>query len=458
MNLSEYISGLRNKSVTVIGMGISNAPLIDLLLDNNINVSVRDKTPEAKLAGAAELKRRGAKLILGDAYIDSIDEDVIFRTPGLHPQQPAITAAVARGAVLTSEMEAFFDVCPCKIIAVTGSDGKTTTTSLVAQLLRDGGYTVHLGGNIGRPLLCDAGSMKADDIAVLELSSFQLLTLGKSADVSVVTNVSPNHLDIHKDLAEYIDAKKNVFRHAGRGSMLVLNYDNETSRAFAAEAPGSVSYFSRTAAPSDGACLDGGDIYVVRGGERQRVMAAADIRMPGVHNVENVLAAFAAVQTLVSAEIMANVAMTFAGVEHRIEPVRELNGVRFFNDSIASSPSRTIAGLRSFPDKVILIAGGKDKGIEYDALAPELIEHVKTLVLTGATAAKIKKVLTEHPQYCGVPRIIEDDDFAGAVRAAYGAAEPGDTVILSPASTSFDKFKNFEERGNVFKRIVNELE
>jgi UDP-N-acetylmuramoylalanine--D-glutamate ligase len=348
-------------------------------------------------------------------------------------------------------------VCPCKIVAVTGSDGKTTTTSVIAKLLEKQGYKVYIGGNIGTPLLDKAGQMTENDIVVLELSSFQLMTMNCSPDIAVVTNVAPNHLDVHRDMQEYIDAKKNVFIHQNKSGRVVLNADNDITSDFVKEAKGEYFMFSRKRIVYNGVYCQNGVIYHAVNGTDTEIMKESEIFLPGVHNVENYMAAFAALRGLVSRENMRTVAMEFRGVEHRIELVREMRGVKYYNDSIASSPSRTTAGLRSFNQKVILIAGGKDKGVPFDSLGTEIVEHVKKLVLTGLTADKIRAAVENCPQYRGEPEIFTCDEFKEAIEKASSLAERGDVVILSPACTSFDRFKNFEERGNTFKAIVNEL-
>ena len=455
MTVSEYLTSLKNKRVAVIGIGVSNTPLIRMLLGAGIDVTACDKNNRDGLGNTAEeLERLGARLQLGEDYMAGLDQDVIFRTPGLRPDVPALEAARERGAEITSEMEVFFRVCPCKIIAVTGSDGKTTTTTIISELLKAAGYNVHVGGNIGRPLLPDAASMDPSDVAVLELSSFQLMTMNQSPDIAVVTNVSPNHLDVHKSMDEYIAAKANVFAHQSSQCLAVFNYDNDITRAFAEEARGRCVCFSRQEKLPQGVYVKENAIW---SGERE-VLPLADILIPGVHNVENYMAAVAAVEGMVSDEVIRKVAQTFGGVEHRIELVRTLNGVRYYNDSIASSPTRTIAGLRSFSEKVILIAGGYDKKIPFDELGVEITKHVKLLVLTGTTAPKIRAAVEAVPGYPGAnPKILEFDDFRQAVLAAHAAAQPGDVVILSPACASFDRFKNFMLRGEAFKKIINEL-
>ena len=457
MTLREYVDSIRNKRVAVIGIGVSNTPLLDMLLAEGIRVTACDKrTREQMGLQAEELERRGCTLHLGEDYLKGLDADVIFRTPGLRPDVPEIAACVARGADLTSEMEVFFRVCPCPIIAVTGSDGKTTTTTIIAELLKSAGKRVWVGGNIGHPLLCEADGMLQTDYAVLELSSFQLMTMTRSPHIAVVTNLAPNHLDMHRDMAEYVAAKENIFRHQSRGDIAIFNGDNAITAEQSARAPGRARTFSRRGEAADGVFLRGEDIVCRSGGQERVIMTTGDIKIPGVHNVENYMAAIAAVDGLVPDEVIRSFARSFGGVEHRIELVRTYRGVRYYNDSIASSPSRTIAGLRSFKEKVILIAGGYDKHIPFDVLGPEVVAHVKLLVLCGATADKIRASVENAPGYApGKPEILDVTPFTAAVEAARDRAQPGDVVTLSPACAAFDQFKNFAERGRFFKSIVN---
>ena len=457
MTLQEYIASLRGRTVAVIGIGVSNTPLLRLLLREGIAVTACDRSDRAKLGALAEeLEAAGAVLRLGDGYLQGLDHDVIFRTPGLRPDVPELEAARARGSVITSEMEVFFQVCPCPIIAVTGSDGKTTTTTIIAELLRAAGHTVHVGGNIGHPLLAEAGSIRPTDWAVLELSSFQLMTMTRSPHIAVLTNLAPNHLDVHKSMEEYVCANENIFRHQQPGDITVFNLDNAITRELSAHAPGCALYFSRREEPENGVFLRGDAVISRRDGHERQIMTTEDIRLPGVHNVENYMAAIAAVDGLVPDDVIRTFARAFNGVEHRIELVRTWRGVRFYNDSIASSPSRTIAGLRSFKEKVILIAGGYDKHIPFDVLGPEVVEHVKLLILCGATADKIRAAVEQAPGYRpGHPEILDVTPFQRAVETARDRAVPGDVVTLSPACAAFDQFKNFMERGKTFKSIVN---
>lgn len=460
MTLCEYLNSIQNKSVAVIGIGVSNTPLIRLLLKSGIDLTACDKRSREDLGELGdELAAKGCKLQLGENYLQGLHQDIIFRTPGLRPDVPELLAAIEQGSVLTSEMEVFFEVCPCPIIAVTGSDGKTTTTTIIAELLKAAGNTVHVGGNIGNPLLCEANTMKSTDYAVLELSSFQLMTMQKSPHIAVVTNLAPNHLDMHHGMEEYVAAKENIFRHQKPDDVAIFNRDNDITREQSSRAVGKMLQFSRMDVPEEGVFLRGEDIIIRKGGMERKLMTTADIRIPGVHNVENYMAAIAAVDGLVPDEVIVNFAREFGGVEHRIEWVRTYRGVKFYNDSIASSPSRCIAGLRSFKQKVILIAGGYDKHIPFDVLGPEVVEHVKLLVLCGATADKIRAAVVNSPEYReGFPKIVEVTPFERAVETARDMAEEGDVVTLSPACAAFDQFKNFMVRGKTFKAIVNSWE
>ena len=447
----KYFTSLKDKKIAVLGLGVSNRPLVRLLLEYGCCVTGCDRTPREKLEDEVlELEKLGCTLSVGDGYLDDIQAELVFRTPGMHPANPALEALRSRGATVTSEMEAFFEVCPCPLIAVTGSDGKTTTTTLISEMLKAQGYTVWLGGNIGTPLLPLCPQMKETDFAVVELSSFQLMDMTHSPQRAVITNLAPNHLDVHKDMDEYVWAKKNIYRFQKDTDLLVLNADNAITRELCGN--GITHFFARLGKAR--VCLNGE--FIVRDGEQ--VLNTKDILLPGVHNIENYMAAILAVEGLVSDETVRSVAATFGGVEHRIELVRIKDGVRFYNDSIASSPSRTMAGLRSFPEKVLLIAGGYDKNIPYDELGPEICARVKGLYLGGATGPKIRAAVETAAEYApGSPEIIDCGDFETAVRRAAADAKSGDVVLMSPASAAFDQFKNFMVRGAFFKKIVMEL-
>lgn len=454
MTFSDYMDYLRDQRIGVIGFGVSNQPLVRVLLQNGCDVTVCDRRERAQLGAAGdEAESQGAKFILGADYLEHLDFDVIFRTPGVLPIVPQLRAAAKNGAILTSEMEAFCNLCPCRILAITGSDGKTTTSTITAELLRAQGYTVHLGGNIGTPLLPRVDTMTENDLAVVELSSFQLMGMKHSPHIAAITNLTPNHLDYHKDFDEYVQAKTAIYRNQGENDKLILNLDDEVTRSL--KASGNLFCTSKTQELANGVFLKNDVIYIADGGVRRELMPASDIRIPGAHNVYNMMMAAAVVQGYASDDDIRAVATTFGGVEHRIEFVREKDGVKYYNDSIASSPTRTIAGLNSFQQKVILIAGGYDKHIPYDVLGKPICDHVKLLLLTGATAPKIRECVEniegEHPP------IIEVENLETAVQEAAARAESGDVVIMSPASASFDRFKNFMERGKLFKALVEEL-
>lgn len=457
MTIQEFKEKAKGAKIAVIGVGVSNLPLVRMLAQCGARLCVHDKRTAEKLGGVYdELKSLGAEMILGENYLDKIADgtQMVFKTPGVRCDAPALLEAAENGAVVSSEMELFFEVCPAKIIAVTGSDGKTTTTSLIYDMLKRGGYNCYLGGNIGRPLLCEAEDMSADDVAVVELSSFQLHTMKKSADIAVVTNVTPNHLDWHTDFEEYADAKRAVFKYQKDGGRVVLNYENDVTRSFG-EGRGGAVYFSSKRELEDGYALKEGKIVRFENGRAVReILDIETIYIPGMHNVENYMAAAAAVEGMVSDEVIRETAVEFKGVPHRIEFVRELDGVKYYNDSIASSPARTTAGLVSFGNKkVILIAGGYDKKIPFDEFGSVVNDHVKKLVLVGVTSDKIESAVRTAGNFADLP-IYRCTEFKEAVEKAREVAESGDVVILSPACASFDLFKNFEVRGDTFKEIV----
>lgn len=465
MTATEFYSAMRGKRVSFIGVGRSNLPLIQRFSAAGAVVSVRDKrTEEALGADGEHLKALGAKLICGENYLACLDEEIIFRTPGVPYFLPELQAAKERGSAVTSEMEVFFDLCPCKIYAVTGSDGKTTTTSLIAELLRESGRTVHLGGNIGRPLLPIVEEVQPTDVAVVELSSFQLISMRRSPDVAVITNLSPNHLDVHKDMDEYVNAKKNIYLHQNAFQRTVLNLDNAITADCASETRGETLFFSRREQTNGAWCVDGRIGFKDTG-----IMEESDILLPGKHFVEDYLAAISAVWGEVSPETILKVAKRFTGVEHRCEFVRGLDGVRWYNDSIATSPTRVIKGMLSlFTQKIILIVGGADKGVPFDELGEKICDKVETLILLAPkeplpgfkppAAAKIEAAVKNSPNYKdNAPKLLHANTMEEAVALAREAAQPGGIVALSPACTGFDMYKDFAQRGDLFREIVKGL-
>ena len=447
-----FFENIQGKTVAICGIGNNNVPVIRQFLDAGAKVIACDRRTEEQLGEVADkLQNAGAILQLGGTYLDNLDVDLILRTPGMKPYLPQFDAARARGITVTSEMELFFDLCEAPIYAVTGSDGKTTTTTIVAGLLDAAGIRTFVGGNIGRALLPYVHEIKAEDAAVVELSSFQLTNMTQSPHVAVVTNVAPNHLDWHTDMQEYIDAKRNLIAHQVTNDRAVLNLDNETTNAFATDTAAPVWQFSRREKVKRGCWLDGNNnIIVSENGIDTVVMNVSDIRIPGVHNIENYMAAIAAVWGTTAPEDIRNFARAFGGVAHRCELVRNRHGVRWYNDSIGSSPSRTIAGLKAFTQKVILIAGGYDKHIPYDPLGPVAADTVKHAILMGATAGAIETAIRS----CSDLPISRVSGMEEAVKVAANITSEGDIVFMSPASASFDMYKNFEERGNHFRDLV----
>lgn len=459
--LTCFFESMKQKKVAFIGVGVTNTDIIRLFLKKGIKVTLLDRKNEEQLGELYnELKEKGVEFRLGDSYLETLsDFDVVFRSPGMYFNHPKLLEARRNGVAVTTEMEVFFELCPCKIYAVTGSDGKTTTTSVIAEFLKEEGMTVHKGGNIGRALLPVIEDIKETDVAVVELSSFQLLSMRQSPDVAVITNIAPNHLDVHGTMDEYIEAKVNLIAHQNAFSKTVLNLDNVLTDNLSSKVRGTLVKFSRNAVPERGAFLrEDGMLCYTDNGEVTPVVHMDDIRIPGMHNVENYLTAISAVWGEVSMETIADVAKNFGGVEHRIEFVRELDGVKWYNDSIATSPSRVLAGLNAFDQKLIVIMGGYDKKIPFEPMADTVCEKVKVMILMGVTAPKIESAVTMCESYkYGSPVIIHADSMEDAVKKAQDIAEKGDVVTLSPACASFDLYPNFEVRGNHYKRLVKEL-
>ena len=460
MDYQSYLESLRGKRIGVIGFGVSNQPLVTALLGAGCDVTICDQRDSVSLGEAGDrAAEQGAKFCLGADYLDHLEFDLIFRTPGVLPTVPQLQEAAKKGAEFTSEMEAFCALCPCKIIAITGSDGKTTTSTVISELLKASGKNVHLGGNIGTPLFTRLPEIQKEDFAVLELSSFQLHSMKCSPDIAVITNVAPNHLDVHPNFQDYVSAKQNIYRGQKEDAVLVLNQKDPHTPEFYLDTPGQVRLFSAVGPVENGVFVEDGQIYWSCSGDHTPIIRAEDIRIPGAHNVENYMAAFAALDGLISKEDCYQVASTFPGVPHRMEFIRELRGVRFYNDSIASSPSRTIAGLHAWPKPPIILLGGHDKHIPFDELGDEICLHAKAAVLCGETADSIEKAIrsSKHFSSANLP-ILAENNFKAAVIKAYEIAESGDLVALSPACSSFDQFKNFAERGNTFRAIVEALE
>lgn len=459
MDCKKFFEQIKGKKIAMCGIGISNTPLILDFLSKGAKVYACDRRSRELIGPIADqIEEAGAELCLGEGYLDNLEVDIIFRTPGMNFNLPELEAARKKGIAVTSEMEVFFDLCPATVFAVTGSDGKTTTTTLIAKMLEAEGKKVFVGGNIGKPLLPEIENITAEDFVVAELSSFQLISMRKSPDVAVVTNVAPNHLDVHKSMDEYVEAKKNVILHQNAFSRTVLNRDNDITESFRQFVRGQSLGFSMERQLHNGAWLDSkGYLHMAYRGIDVPVMHKKDITILGDHNVANYLTAIAAVWGYVGVDTIKKVAKEFKGVEHRIEFVKEVNGVKYYNDSIASSPTRTIAGLKAFDKKVHLIAGGYDKHIPFEPMVPYILEKVEKLYLCGNTAEKIEDAVRASLDYKGTPEIIHCENIEDAVNKAHECAKKGDIVTLSPACASFDAYPNFMARGNHFKELVNKL-
>lgn len=450
------MTSLNKKQVAVLGLGVSNLPLLNYLSRHGAIITVCDRKTKEELGENYNYAfALGAQFSLGNDYLHILEEkdfDYVFRTPGIRPDRPEIKAAELRGARITSEISQVLELAPCPVVGITGSDGKTTTTTMTARMLEAAGKTVHLGGNIGTPLIDEVENYQASDIIVLELSSFQLMDMEKSPEYALVTNLSPNHLDYHKDYDEYVNAKKHVFSHQNKTGLLVLNADNPDSLPLLAEARGKVEFFSRKNSDTD-ARLIGEDLFL---GE-EKICSRSEMKLLGDHNIENTLAA-SLLARAAGAYIGAirTVAISFSGVEHRLEMVRELDGVKYYNDSIASSPTRAIAGINSFKEDIILIAGGSDKYISFAELGEVIARRVKALILMGQTADKIESAVRDAGISSSWP-LYRVGNMTEAVSKAREVAESGDVVLLSPACASFDMYKNFAERGDIFRSTVLEL-
>lgn len=459
--LLEFNNYIRGKDVAVLGLGISNIPLLDYLYKHSGKVTIFDKNPKEKIDKdlLRKIEDYGMKLSLGEGYLKKlVGYDIIFRSPSIRPDEPEIIEELKRGAILTSEIELAIDMCPGTVIGVTGSDGKTTTTSLIYEMIYQSGKKCYIGGNIGIPLFTRIGEMQKEDYMVLELSSFQLFNMKVSPHISVITNITPNHLDIHKSYEEYIEAKCNIFKYQSSEDILVLNYDNEITRDLGKYARGKVIYFSSKEKIPTGVIYDDGTIKKSDDGLRRHIISTKNINLRGIHNYENICAAVAATESIVSVEDQAKAIKNFKGVEHRLELVRKINDIPWYNDSIGSSPTRTIAGLNSFNEKIVLIAGGYDKNLNYKPIAKPILDKVSNLILLGQTADKIALVVRQEARLENKSvKIYKAESLEEAIQIAKDVAKLGEVVLFSPASASFDMFKNFEERGNKFKEIIQKM-
>ena len=459
--LKEFEEYIRFRKVAVIGLGVSNIPLLDYLHEKKAEVTVFDEKTIEEIPKEIvnKITEYSFSFSLGKNYLEKLKGfALIFRAPSCLPTVPELEQEANRGAIVTTEIEMLMEMCPGKIIGVTGSDGKTTTTSLINHILKQAGYSTYLGGNIGIPLFTKLNLMRPEDIIVLELSSFQLMGMQVSPNISVITNITPNHLNIHKDYEEYINAKKNIFKYQNEEDTLILNYDNEITRNCEKEAKGKTIFFSSKEKLDNGYIVDEDKIKECEDKLRKHLLDTNDLFLKGVHNYENVCAAIAATSFLVDMDTIVTAVKSFHPVSDRIEFVRNIDGVDWYNDSASSSPTRTIAGLNAFKEEIVLIAGGYDKNLDYTPIAKPIIDKVKTLVLMGQTSGKIFDVVKQELEKENKTLdIYMCEDINSAIQTANKNAKSGQIVLFSPASASFDMFKNAVERGKIFKKLVNEL-
>ena len=460
--LEKFEEYIKNKKIAVIGVGVSNIPLIDYLFEKKAKVTIFDDREEEKISKDIfdKIKKYKFDYYFGKRNLDNLHGfEVIFRSPSCLPTKPELVREKERGAVVTTEIEQLIKMAPCKVIGITGSDGKTTTTTLTAKILEDGGYNVYLGGNIGIPLFTKLKEIKPEDIIVLELSSFQLMDMEVSPDISAITNITPNHLNVHKDYQEYIDAKKNIYKHQKSTGILVLNADNELTNSCQNDANGDVILFSSKQRLDYGYIVEDGIIKECNDGIRRHLISQDEIKLKGIHNLQNICTALALTKDLVSTEKALNTIKEFSGVKHRLELVRVFNGVEWYNDSASTSPTRGISALNSFNKEIVLIAGGADKNLDYTPLGIKIVEKVKSLILIGQTASKIyEAVKIEEEKQNKKVDIHMCETFKQSLELAKRIAKPGQIVLFSPASTSFDMFKDMYDRGDKFRKEVNDFE
>ncbi len=459
--LEEFNKYLVGRKVAIIGLGVSNLPLLDYLHDNNAIVKVFDEKEIDNISKEImdKITKYSMEFSFGKNCLSELKGfDLIFRSPSCLPTKEELIEEENRGAIITTEIELFMKMCPGKTIGITGSDGKTTTTSLIYEIIKNAGYNCYLGGNIGIPLFTKLAEITPEDIVVLELSSFQLMGMQISPDIAIITNITPNHLNIHKDYEEYIEAKKNIYKYQDKNGILILNYDNQITRNCAREANGSVIYFSSKEKLDNGFIVDEGVIKECSDRIRKHILNTNDLILKGKHNFENACAAIAATKTLVTIDKAVDTIKQFPGVEHRIEFIREINGVKWYNDSASSSPTRTLSGLNAFEEEIILIAGGYDKNLDYMPLAKPIVDKVKSLILIGQTSEKIFNVVKDELSNQNKDMdIYECDNLSQTVEIAKKISKSGQIVLFSPASASFDMFKNFADRGEQFKNLVNNI-
>lgn len=457
-------TNFRNRTVTIIGAAREGTALARFLHGQGARVILSDIQTERALAAHLEtIRGLPIDLRLGGHPESILDTDVVFVSPGVPLEIPILREAVRRGIPLSSETRLFVRLCPAPIIGITGSSGKTTTTAMTGEMLKQAGFRTFVGGNIGRPLIGHLREIRRTDKVVMELSSFQLEMLGASPHIAAILNITPNHLDRHPNMEAYIAAKRGILAHQTAKDMAVLGYDNAAIRGLAGECRGRVFFFSRRERVPAGSFLDGDALTLNINGTPEPICGRSNLRLRGEHNLENALAASLLARLAgATADAIAHVCATFRGVEHRLEFVAAIRGAHFYDDSIATTPERAAAALRSFTEPIILLAGGRDKHLPWDDMADLTVRRVRHLILFGEAAGLIEKAVSEAMRRAGeqitlssihVVRRLED-----AVPLAADLARPGDVVLLAPGGTSFDAFRDFAERGQRFKELVRNLQ
>ena len=458
-NYESFKKELKTKKIAVLGAGVSNIPLLKQLACENCDVTLFDQKEKENINEDIQklINEKKLKCFLGQNYLEGLKSfDIFFRSPSLLPSNPYLKEEESRGCYITTEVEEVIKYAPCKVIGITGSKGKTTTTTIVSKILENLGYNVYVGGNIGTPLFTKIEQLKETDIVVLELSSFQLMGMRTSPDIAVVTNISPDHLDIHGSYEEYINAKKYIFKNAKKNSILVLNSEDEIVKNFAHEFEGEVRYFG-TNSNLDTYYLKENKIW----NKEKEIIDTTKLILKGEHNYINICAALSAIKDFIKdTSNLEAILKNIPSVPHRLEFVREIDGVKWYNDSASTTPDKCLGGLSAFSEKIVLIAGGSDKNIPYTPLAKPVTEKVSKLILFGQTKNKIYDAVMEEVKKTNNRslKIYVLDDLESAISVAKKVAVSGEVVLFSPASASFDMFKNAYQRGDIFKKLVNDIE
>jgi UDP-N-acetylmuramoylalanine--D-glutamate ligase len=449
------VTDFKNKRVAVLGLGLEGEDVCHFLLQQKAKITVFDQKNATELGKTyQEFKEKGINFKLGKDYLKSVlkDFDFIFRSPGFSRFLPPIINAEKRGVVVTSATKLFFDLCPGKIIGVTGTKGKGTTATLIYQILKQDKKNVFLAGNIGEPMLKLLSRLDKDSWVVLELSSFQLMDMEKSPQIAVVLFISSEHLDYHQDRKEYVQAKSNIVRHQKRKDFVVLNADDPTSSSLTKLSPAHAYFFSRKK-KVNGAHVKNKQIFL----GSEVIGKTTDLKLRGEHNWDNVCAAITA-SFLAGAnlETMKKTVFSFKGLEHRLELVRIKNKITFYNDSFSTTPETAIAAIRAFHEPIILILGGSEKGSDYSDLGREIAKSmVKTLILIGKTAEELREIISKAGFRGEI--IFRPGGMKEIVKVAWKKSRPGEVILLSPACASFDMFRNYKDRGEQFKQAVLKL-